>query len=169
MPKLLDPPPPKPVLDALGQDPKAPPVERTTTITLLMVQLFSAPIPMGALYNGVNVLPRFSINPNNGTALSAQLTIAEIAAMLTAFKAGLAQFAVALFTNNITPNPNLQWSNITEPTGTWYAEVDSTLGAVEQFPDGNIGLVGTSAAWAYTGSSPAQNIVGWAGINVVTS
>ena len=166
MPKVLAPTPSD--VEKFGVPEDAPPGDvRTPVITLLAAQLFPTPIPMGSLYNSIVVLPRFSLNPNNGSTLSAQLTLVQLAAMLTAFKTGLGSAKVALFTNNVTPNPQLIWSALTEPTGTWYAEVATTLGAVQVFPDGNIGLVGSSAEWDYTGSSASQNIVGWALVNSV--
>lgn len=150
-------------------DPKAPPVERLDTYTLLATQLFPAPIPMGAVLNSVYVAPGFSLNPLQGSMVSAQLTLAQLTAMLAAFKAGLAQAQVALFTNNLTPSPSLTFANLVEPTGSWYAHVNTTLGAVQQFPDGSVGFKGSSAEFDYTGSSSAQNIVGWALLNLVVT
>ena len=168
MPAALLPPPPRHVPDPPPMDPEA--EIGVPVTTLICCQAFPAPIPMGALLNSVFVDPVFSLPVLNGSVYSGQLTQAQIVAMLAALKTTLAGVTkVALFTNNVVPSLNTAWSALTEPTGTWYAQVATVLGTEYTLPDGTIGLRGTSCEFDYSGSSAAQNIVGWALISVVGS
>lgn len=169
MTALLTPPPVKKVVGPQGDAIDAPPVLRTTTITLIGAQLLPTPVTMGAALNAIVVLPGFSINPQKPNALGAQLTLVQLLVMLAALKASFAQCAVALFKNNIVPSQVTAWGDLVEPVGSWYAQVDTTLGAAQQFPSGDIGYTGESAQFTYTGSSSPEQIFGWGLINVVTS
>lgn len=164
---LLDPPKPAaPVVPMARAD--GPVVRLTTTVTLKWLQLFPAPIPMGEALNSVIVLPTVSFSGNTLTQLSAQVTQAVLVGMVNALKSGFTAATLTLFTNNFVPSQLTAWADLVEPTGSWYSQKTTTLGSARLLSDGTIGLSGSSAEWDYTGSSAAQNIMGWALIDLVT-
>jgi hypothetical protein len=69
---------------------------------------------------------------------------------------------VGLFNNNPTLNQFTQFTDLVEPTGTWYTQKAAVITDPYRIAnDGSINLGLDSLVWPYTGTSPSDTINGW--------
>lgn len=85
----------------------------------------------------------------------------SIADMMTAYLAALVTPKVGLYTSALTPDENTLLAALTEPVGSWYAQVAAVFGQVFQDNDGGVSVFTQAVQFNYSGTDTASNIYGW--------
>lgn len=92
--------------------------------------------------------------------LLATRVLALVVALKTLIEADTPK--VLLFTNDVTPGPNVVLGDLVEPTGDWYTQQTAALSQAYIDISGNYHLSLLSNEWDYTGTDPGETVVGFA-------
>lgn len=128
---------------------------------LKFAQKFPAPIRMEDTLDAIIVLPKANFPVPTGGGAYGALTQLVVADMVTAMKTGLTAGKIVLFTNSLEPSAATTFADLVEPTGDWYTQIACVLGDVYEESDGSISIAGASKQFNYSGTDPAEDIVGW--------
>lgn len=85
----------------------------------------------------------------------------QLAAMLTAWAAGLTTPFIRLFKADIVPTETTELIAFTAPTGNWYAPVAAVYDDAYQNPDGSVSIRTQGVQFNYTGTDPSETIYGY--------
>jgi hypothetical protein len=94
--------------------------------------------------------------------LSDALTKTAQAGMMTAYTGALVTPKIILWTNDIVPGPDTKYTDLTQPTASWYAPVNAVFGTTFENPDGSVSAQCVSHQFDYSGSDPSVTIRGYA-------
>ena len=135
--------------------------------TLLFARLLPAPKVMGDALDSLVIEPALIFPvPASGGGEGGSMTEVAMLGAVNAWKTAITAGKIVLFKNAITPDKNTAYEDLVVPTGSWYTLTTSALGEAYHDDDGNLRVQAVSKQFNYSGTDPAETIIGWGYVDV---